>query len=100
MSLRIGDEFFLNIREQCPKAPSQRQAYGGCTLCLSAAWQLQFLDGHLHGRDDVPSGVAQRPVKVKYDQFYAHCVFFQVILIWGMPSSMKGADDCLNPTLS
>ena len=68
MSLRIG-------REQCPKAPGQRQAYGGCTLCLSAAWKLQFLDGHLHGRDDVPSGVAQRPVKVKYDQFYAHASY-------------------------
>lgn len=79
---------------------TMQMAYGGCTLCLSTAWKLQLLDGHLHSRDDVPSGVAQRPVKVKYDQFYAHCVFFQVILIWGMPSSMKVSDDCLNPTLS
>ena len=31
---------------------------------------------------------------------YLFVVFVHVILIWGMPSSMKVSDDCLNPTLS
>jgi hypothetical protein len=70
----LGDEFILNIREQCPEASGQWQTYSGSTFCLSATWQLQLFDGHLHRRDDVPSGVAQRSVKVEYNQFYAHVI--------------------------
>jgi hypothetical protein len=40
---------------------------------------LQLLDGHLHGGDDVPSGVAQRPIEVEYYQFCGHVI--KIILL-------------------
>jgi hypothetical protein len=36
---------------------------------------VQLCYGHLHGRDDIPSGITQRTVKVKNYQPFAHLNF-------------------------
>ena len=47
----------------------------------SLVWQLQFCNGHLHGRDDVSLGIAQRTVQVEYDQAFVHIYEFSSDMI-------------------
>lgn len=56
------------IRIQCRKAAIERQPYRGSTLGICASGQSHLSYCHLHRRDDDSPGIAQRAVKVEYNQ--------------------------------
>ena len=64
--------FCLQVWEHCFEAADKWQSDGRGTLVITTPRQLKFLYGHLHGGDNISSGVTQRTVKVEYDQFYFH----------------------------
>lgn len=60
------------VRKERLETACQREPDGGSTLLLATARQPHFGDGHLHRGDDVPTGIAQCSIEIKYNQFCAH----------------------------
>ncbi len=59
----------MGIKEGTPYFQLAQHFPGQKIAVFSSNYELY---GELTGRDHVPSGVAQRPVKIEYNQFYAH----------------------------
>ena len=62
----------LEVRKERLETACQRETDGGSALLLATARQPHFGDGHLHRGDDVPTGIAEGSVEIKYNQFCAH----------------------------